>query len=72
MQPEWVHLPLPDDANDARRISFTDDDLATMDGTTFSLTASTSDPTKVGIDSSNLPHKVQLHTRQVSAFIVNL
>ena len=65
MQPEWAHLPAP-----PARIGFTNDDLAGANGTTFELTASTSDPTKVGINSSNLPHRVQVHTRQVSAYVL--
>jgi len=65
--PEWSHLPVP---NPKPKISFVfTNDLAQLDVASLKFTASTSDPTKVGIDYANSPNRVQIHTRQVSAFI---
>jgi len=66
MLPAWSHLPLPLPAVD---VMFSNDDLAQLDVASLKFTASTSDPTKVGIDYANSPNKVQIHIRQISAFI---
>jgi len=60
MLPAWSHLPVP--AVKVRFLSPDDDDLAQLDEVSLKFTASTTDATKVGIDYTNLPNRVQIHT----------
>jgi len=48
------------------------DDLVTVDATNLQLTISTEDPSKVGIDYSNNPNNVLVHTRSITAFVEGL